>query len=192
MPVHLCHEFGWASSLITLCTLHCLPAIRFSLKASKPSMQMPHHSSIGQTQTEQIRMRMPHAQCQASNILSSSCKTLFKAQTTHLGQQLQAPGQHGIHTPHSGEVEPSGQLLLALPQPQQVPRRHIPLQQLLEQVVQGLHATGWSGNCHQSFYGTQDVLPTSGGTGGAQQLCMMPVCCSEQLTIAWRHVELCE
>ncbi len=56
----------------------------------------------------------------------------------HLGQELQAAGQHGVDAPDAGEVEGGGQLLLAHAQPQQVARRHIAQQDLLKQIVQRL------------------------------------------------------
>ena len=48
----------------------------------------------------------------------------------HLCQQLQAPRQHGIDAPDTAEVQLSLQLSLAHAQAQQVPRRHVALNNL--------------------------------------------------------------
>ena len=58
----------------------------------------------------------------------------------HLSEQLQASRQHGVHAPHTREVQRRCQLLLAHAQAQQVARWHVPLQDLLEQIVQRLHS----------------------------------------------------
>jgi hypothetical protein len=56
----------------------------------------------------------------------------------HLGEQLQAAREHGVDAADAREVEAGRQLLLAHAQAQQVARRHVALQDLLEQVVQRL------------------------------------------------------
>ncbi len=56
----------------------------------------------------------------------------------HLGQELEAAGEHGVDAADAGEVEGGGQLLLAHAQAQQVARRHVAQQDLLKQVVQRL------------------------------------------------------
>lgn len=53
----------------------------------------------------------------------------------YLGEKLQAAGEHGVDAANAGEVEGGGQLLLAHAQAQQVARRDVAQQDLLEQVV---------------------------------------------------------
>ena len=75
--------------------------------------------------------------------LDIETRVLFDA---HLGEQLQAAREHGVDAPDAREVERGCQLLLAHAQAQQVPRRHVALQDLLEQVVQCLRSACRAGS----------------------------------------------
>ena len=56
----------------------------------------------------------------------------------YLCEELDAPSQHGVYSPSPGKVVLCLELSLAHSQSQQVAGRNVPLQQLLEEIIQCL------------------------------------------------------
>lgn len=67
---------------------------------------------------------------------------ILRPTCAYLSEELEAAGEHGVDTADAREIERGGQLGLAHAKPQQVPRRHIALQNLLKQIVQRLREWG--------------------------------------------------